>query len=88
MCYKDVSFWCPDTFHENDFYDIVRSFSGDLCEQVNLLDTFVQPKSGRVSKCYRITYRSMDRTLTNQEIDEVHEQLRLNLVDRLNVVLR
>lgn len=33
-CYKDVSFWCPDSFNENDFAQIVRDCAGDMAEQV------------------------------------------------------
>lgn len=38
-CYKDFSFWTPqnDTFHENDFCEIVRDVAGDLVEGVQLV---------------------------------------------------
>ncbi len=29
------------------------------------MDSFRHPKSKRLSRCYRVSYRSMDRTLTN-----------------------
>jgi len=32
-CYKDVTFWLNnDKFSENDFFEVVRSVSGDLAE--------------------------------------------------------
>lgn len=69
-CYKDVSFWVKDVndFEENDFYEIVREIGGDLIEQVTCVDTFVNKKTGLTSKCYRINYRSLERTLTNPEV--------------------
>jgi phenylalanyl-tRNA synthetase alpha chain len=36
-CYKDVSFWCGEEFHDNDFYESVRNVCGDLAEQVSLV---------------------------------------------------
>lgn len=27
-CLKDIAFWIPDGFHENDFYDTVRNVCG------------------------------------------------------------
>ncbi|RKO91299.1 hypothetical protein BDK51DRAFT_21218, partial [Blyttiomyces helicus] len=60
-CYKDVSFWCPDEFHENDFAEVVREVAGDLAESVALIDEFRHPKTHKTSRCYRINYRSMDR---------------------------
>jgi len=96
MCTKDVSFWTtststtstPSTFHENDIHEIIRHIAGDLVEKVELFDEFKHPKTGRESQAYRITYRHMDRSLTNEEIDKVQEQVRLELVKKLNIELR
>jgi len=40
------------------------------------------------SVCFRINYRSMDRNLKNEEIDELQFQLRNILQQRFNVELR
>jgi phenylalanyl-tRNA synthetase alpha chain len=48
----------------------------------------VHPKTGRKSMCYRLNYRSLERTLTNKETNELHERLRGLLVERLGVELR
>ncbi|KAL7486837.1 hypothetical protein ACHAW6_012438 [Cyclotella cf. meneghiniana] len=79
--FKDIAFWTGsnkdnDDFVENDFFDLVRSIAGDLVERIELIDSFTHPKSGRSSRCYRISYRSMDRNLTNEEIDELQFKLR------------
>jgi len=61
-CYRDVSFWLSDDeFHDNDFFEIVRDQVSDLVEDVTLIDEFTNPKTQKVSKCFRINYRSMDR---------------------------
>ncbi|KAL9188643.1 LOW QUALITY PROTEIN: hypothetical protein ACHAXT_007021 [Thalassiosira profunda] len=82
--FKDIAFWTStdgseingDTFVENDFFDLVRSVAGDLVEKIELIDSFTHPKTGRSSRCYRVSYRSMDRSLTNEEIDELQFRLR------------
>src|SRR5688500_5535511 len=68
-CYKDIAFWIVHErdFYDNRFYDLVREIAGDLVEDVQLVDEFVNPKTGLRSKCFRINYRSMDRNLTNEE---------------------
>ncbi len=76
------------SFHENDVMEIAREVCGDLVEDVRLTDEFVHPKTGRRSMCYRINYRSLERTLTNDETNQLHERLRTLLVDRLGVELR
>ncbi|KAL9656371.1 hypothetical protein ABK040_005137 [Willaertia magna] len=88
-CYKDISFWIDGKkWSDNDFYEIVRELAGDLVENVSIVDDFVHPKTGKRSKCYRIMYRSMDRSLTNEEIDNIQFKLRELIPNKLSVTLR
>ncbi|KAK2596232.1 phenylalanyl-tRNA synthetase alpha subunit, mitochondrial [Conoideocrella luteorostrata] len=97
-CPKDVSFWLASTsaaggntrgnFHENDIMEIVRSVAGDVVEDVRVIDEFTHPKTGRKSLAYRIVYRSLERTLTNEEANGFHEAVREALVKELGVELR
>ncbi|EHA22672.1 hypothetical protein ASPNIDRAFT_55517 [Aspergillus niger ATCC 1015] len=100
-CYKDVAFWLPSAsvsggsaaggatpVHENDIMEIVRGEAGDLVEDVQLIDEFTHPKTHRKSMCYRINYRSLERTLTNEETNDLHEKVRQKLVGLLGVELR
>jgi phenylalanyl-tRNA synthetase alpha chain len=87
-CLKDIAFWVPPTFHENDFCEFVRGTAGDLVENVTLIDSFKHPKTGRESRCYRLTYRSMERNLTNEEIDILQNKLRELVPSTLGVELR
>ncbi|KAG9042612.1 hypothetical protein FS837_010629 [Tulasnella sp. UAMH 9824] len=98
-CYKDISLWVDvpssdeaskpaQLFHENDFCDIVRDTAGDLVEDVKKIDEFVHPKTGRRSVCYRINYRSMDRSLSNDEVNVIHGKVEKSLLDRLSVEIR
>jgi phenylalanyl-tRNA synthetase alpha chain len=87
LCYKDISFWIEPGFVENDFYEVVRDIGGDLIERVQKIDEFTN-KQNKTSICYRINYRSMDRSLTNEEIDEVQIKIRQQLPNKLPVQLR
>jgi len=66
----------------------VRDIGGDVVEDVRKVDEFVHPKTGRKSLCYRINYRSLERTLTNEEANGFHEDVRRALVQKLGVELR
>ena len=93
QCINDMSFWLPSetgadsSFSPNDFYDIVRSVGGDIVEQVELIDDFTN-KKGRRSHCYRIVYRSCDRTLTQTEVNEIHKLIETTAVNELKVEIR
>jgi len=94
QCTNDISFWLPDlgpsdeTFSPNDFYDLVREIGGDKVEQVKLIDEFRHPKSGLESQCYRIVYRDMTRTLTQDEANVLHSAIEKTAVEKLGVSIR
>ncbi|KIM23728.1 hypothetical protein M408DRAFT_251866 [Serendipita vermifera MAFF 305830] len=86
---KDISFWLKDVeVHENDVYDIVREVAGELVEEVKEIDRFTHPSTGRSSRAYRIDYRSMERTLTNDEVNTLHSEIGSRLRDLFSVELR
>ena len=84
-----MSFWIPnEKFNSNDFYDLVRSVAGDTVEQVQLVDEFNQAGKQRTSHCYRITYRHMDRTFTQEEVNDLHLKVGVAATEQLGVTLR
>jgi len=87
-CYKDITFFIPETFCENDLLEIIRNVTGDLVEDVKCIDTFTNPKTNKTSKCFRILYRHMDKTLTNEEINVFQVQIRELAQKHLNLELR
>jgi phenylalanyl-tRNA synthetase alpha chain len=90
VCYKDISFWVPreGAWNDNDFFESVRNTCGDLVESVECIDEFVHPKTGRTSKCFRINYCAVDRTLTNEEVDALQVRVRDGTVAQFGVELR
>lgn len=55
---------------------------------MTLIDEFTNPKTQRTSNCYRITYRSMERSLTDDEINALQERVRAGVSGELKVELR
>lgn len=83
---RDIAFFSPDYFCDNDFYSLVREMDTEgLVEEVTLIDTY--QKNGKTSNCYRITYRAMDRTLTNEEINDFQSSIRNSILE-LGIELR
>jgi phenylalanyl-tRNA synthetase alpha chain len=87
-CYKDVAFWLSPEFSENNLCELVRGLGGDLVEEVTKVDEFTHPKTGRTSHCYRIAYRSMEGSLTDELVNSIQEGVRKGLAENLKVELR
>lgn len=86
-CYKDISFWLSDKFSYNDMCSIARDEDkNSIVESITLIDSF--EKKGRASHCYRITYRSMENTLKNAEINKIQKAIRTRLEKELEIEVR
>lgn len=75
---RDISFVVSDKFIANDYFDTIRDIGGDLVEQVELLDKYENEEKfgkGKTSYTFRITYRSIEKTLTNEEVNKLHAEL-------------
>lgn len=89
-CLNDISFWLPTdrSYDSNSFYDLVRECGDDKIEQVELIDVFYNEKKKLTSHCYRIHYRSMERVLSQKEINEIHKLIENRCVELFGVKLR
>lgn len=88
---RDISFVVPNTFIPNDYFDFVRESIPEIVEQVSLLDKYEnEAKFGKdkISYAYRITYRSLDRTLAASEIDQVHKKLEVETAENFKATIR
>lgn len=88
-CIKDISFWVKDeTFHQNDLFDLIRSEAGDVVESVLHQSSFRHPKTQQLSHHFQINFRSMDRSLTNEEINALQTRIREKVTEHLPIELR
>jgi len=82
-CKKDISFFIPEGFDPNDFYELARGIAGDRIEEITNIDVFENPKTGKTSHAYRLIYRSLERTMENEEVNK----LLFDLVDQVQTKL-
>jgi len=52
--------------------------ANDLVEEVSLVDEFSAPGKG-TSHCYRLSYRSHERSLTDAEVNDLQAAIRAEL---------
>ncbi|MCX6786536.1 MAG: hypothetical protein NTU85_01805 [Candidatus Kaiserbacteria bacterium] len=88
---RDISFIVNKDFEPNNYFDLVRDVIGDTAEQMELIDKYENEEKlgvGKVSYAYRITYRSLDRTLTNEEVNALHKELETATVKNFGAIIR
>ncbi|OGI82207.1 hypothetical protein A3I25_01035 [Candidatus Nomurabacteria bacterium RIFCSPLOWO2_02_FULL_42_17] len=88
---RDISFVVENTFVPNNYFDLIRDLGGNLVEETKLLDKYEDlEKFGKdkISYTYRIIYRSPIRTLTNEEINKIQNDIYNQTAKQFGAVLR
>jgi phenylalanyl-tRNA synthetase beta chain len=87
---RDVAIIVDEDFAADRVVRFVRESKRELVEDVTLFDEyFGEPMpAGKKSLAYSISYRAPDRTLTDEEVNEVHGALISALSRELNIELR
>ena len=89
--YRDISFVVSQDTALNNYYSIVRDVAWDLVEEVQLLDKYINEEKlwqDMISYTFRINYRSHDRTLTNDEVNDIQKNIRKETENQLSAKLR
>lgn len=90
---RDISFVVDKKdYNPNRYYELIREVTGDdMVEEAKLLDSYEDEKkfgTNKVSYTYRIVYQSNNKTLTNEEVNKIHEELQNKTAQRFNAELR
>ncbi|MDO8686918.1 MAG: hypothetical protein Q7K11_01785 [Candidatus Berkelbacteria bacterium] len=88
---RDISFVIDKNIDLNNYYEIVRDSAANLIEEVKLIDSYEDEKKfgqDRKSYTFRIVYRSLERTLKNEEINKIQEEIRKKTEQDLSAALR
>jgi phenylalanyl-tRNA synthetase alpha chain len=78
-------------FSSSMCYCFIKDFSLNVSNysvQVTLVDRFVHPKKKLTSHCYRLVYRHMEKTLTQDEVNSVHKEIENAAKEQLKVDIR
>jgi phenylalanyl-tRNA synthetase beta chain len=86
---RDIAMMVPDEISHEKILRTIEEPREPLLESVDLFDLFAeQVGAARKSLAYRLTYRDRSRTLTSEEVNEVHARIREKLKRELGVTLR
>lgn len=89
---RDISFIVDSaTYQPNVYFDLVRDVVGDMAEEMALIDEYENAAKfgeGKKSYAYRVTYRSLEKTLTDAEVNDLHKKLEEETKRTYNAIVR
>jgi phenylalanyl-tRNA synthetase beta chain len=87
---RDIALIVKDEVFVKQIEDIIKANSTEIVEKYELFDVYKgsQIEAGHKSIAYSITYRSAQRTLTDEDVAKVHDKILSELSEKLNANLR
>lgn len=88
--FRDIALVVKEDIPYEMILEIIRKLSYSYIKEINLFDIYRGsqiPKDCK-SLAFSITYQSMEKTLSDKEIDEVHQLLINNLTSKLEAYIR
>ncbi|MBD2530202.1 phenylalanine--tRNA ligase subunit beta [Nostoc flagelliforme FACHB-838] len=87
---RDIAFFAPVKISVSEIEKVITKAGKDLLESVELFDEYrgENVPEGQRSLAFRLIYRASDRTLTEAEVEPVHNKVREALVEKFGVNLR
>ncbi|MHB1770089.1 MAG: phenylalanine--tRNA ligase subunit beta-related protein [Minisyncoccota bacterium] len=70
---RDIALWVPPATRADDIQDSIRAHAGAFLVRLDQFDQF--SKEGKVSYAFRLVFQSMERTLTDEEVNGVLENI-------------
>lgn len=87
---RDIAVLVEDSIEVKKIEDIIQKLGKGIIEQVELFDVYKgkQIPEGYKSVAYSLVYRAEDRTLTDEDVNKVHDAIVKELETKLNAKLR
>lgn len=88
---RDISFIIDKNVNLNNYYELVRDLGENLIEEVKLMDSYENDeKFGADKKSYtfHIVYRSLEKTLTDEEVNKIHDKITEKTREEFGAVIR
>lgn len=87
---RDLAFFAPLALPVGDLEKLIARTGGKLLESVTLFDQYrgEAVPEGQRSLAFRLVYRSQEKTLTDADIEPIHQKVRKTLEQQFKVTLR
>ncbi len=87
---RDLAFFAPTKISVAEIVRAMKSAGGALLDKVEMFDRYLGANvpEGQHSLAFSLKYRASDRTLTDEEVEPVHQKIRNTLVEQFQVTPR
>ncbi len=87
---RDISMIVEERVPAGEIIEFIRSHGGTLVEGIKIFDVYQGPQvpANKKSLAFAITYRSLEKTLTDEEVTQVHERIQKELASAFDATLR
>lgn len=88
---RDISFIINKGVAPNNYYELVRDIGDSFIEEVKLTDEYENDdKFGADKKSYtfHIVYRSLEKTLTDEEVNKIHDKITEKTKEEFSAIIR
>lgn len=87
---RDIALLVDDVILVQEIENVIKKSGGNLVESVKLFDIYkgAQIPEGKKSIAYAIIYRDPSKTLTDKDVNKVHDKILKSLEQKLNAQLR
>lgn len=87
---RDIAVVVPANIPASDLNLAIRKAGGSLLERISLFDIYQgeQIKNGYKSMAFALKFQAADRTLTDEEVNDVYQKIQSILEEKFNAELR
>jgi phenylalanyl-tRNA synthetase beta chain len=87
---RDIAFFAPVQVSVTELARTIQKAGGTLLDSIALFDEYrgQNVPDGKRSLAFRLVYKAGDRTLTDEDVEPVHKNVRDALVEKFSVELR
>ncbi|TCP32123.1 phenylalanyl-tRNA synthetase beta subunit [Scopulibacillus darangshiensis] len=87
---RDIALVVKEDVKAGELYDVIRTAGGSLLNDIQLFDVYQGEhlEEGQKSLAFSLKYLDPERTLTDKEINQTHEDILNACQDKLGAVLR
>lgn len=87
---RDIALIVDKDLEVRKIEEVILANGKNLVEKIELFDVYTgdQVEDGKKSVAYSIVYRSLEKTLTDEEVVKVHGKILEELENKLNAILR